>query len=168
MQMLYFGCPTPPYSQVSTCKIIASFRRSALPQPVDDELVDGPHVVQLSEDASLLSNLVSLLYPTHWQRRVKPGSCEKVFALLAACQKYNMLLIQQEIRDKIDLERFPTPHKAQAFSAYAIASSWDPYRKWRMHSSHPRLTYDIQIPWGRVIVIQRAGSTRTHSPSYSN
>ena len=93
----------------------------SLPQPADDELVDGLPVVQLSEDASLLSNLVSLIYRP--QHPTKPGSYEKVFALLAACQKYDMVSIQQEIRDKVSLGKFPTPVKAQAFSAYAIASS---------------------------------------------
>ena len=67
----------------------------SLPQPADDELVDGLPVVQLSEDASLLSNLVSLIYRP--QHPTKPGSYEKVFALLAACQKYDMVSIQQEI-----------------------------------------------------------------------
>ena len=93
----------------------------SLPQPADNELVDGLPVIQLPEDANLLSNLVSLLYRP--QRPTKPGSYEKVFALLAACQKYDMVSIQQEIRDKVKLGRFPMPVKAQAFSAYAIASS---------------------------------------------
>ena len=93
----------------------------SLPQPTDDELIDGLPVVQLVEDASLLSNLVSLLYPT--QHPVKPSSYEKVFALLATCQKYDMSSIQQDIRDEVDLGRFPTPDEAQAFIAYAIASS---------------------------------------------
>ena len=93
----------------------------SLPQPPDDELIDGLPVVQLSEDASILSNLVSFLYPT--QRLVKPGSYEMVFTLLAACQKYDMVSIQQDIRDEVSLGRFPTPDEAQAFSAYAIASS---------------------------------------------
>jgi hypothetical protein len=91
----------------------------SLPQPTDDELIDGLPVVQLSEDAGLLNNLVSLLY----RRPDKPGSYEKVFALLAACQKYDMVSIQQDIRDKAIVGRFPTPARAQAFSAYAIASS---------------------------------------------
>jgi hypothetical protein len=34
----------------------------SLPQPADDEFVDSLPVVQLSEDVSLLSNFVSLLY----------------------------------------------------------------------------------------------------------
>ena len=93
----------------------------SLPQPTDEERIDGLPVIQLSEDAILLSNLISFLYPT--QRRVKPGSYEKVFALLAACQKYDMSSIQQDIRDEVNLGRFPAPDEAQAFSAYAIASS---------------------------------------------
>jgi hypothetical protein len=35
----------------------------SLPQPPDDELVDGLPVVALSEDAGLLNSLISLLYP---------------------------------------------------------------------------------------------------------
>jgi hypothetical protein len=35
----------------------------SLPQPPDDELVDGLPVVQLSENADLLNSLISLLYP---------------------------------------------------------------------------------------------------------
>ncbi|KAN0137923.1 hypothetical protein V8E53_004407 [Lactarius tabidus] len=66
-----------------------------------DKLVDSLPVVQLSEDASLLSNLISLLYRP--QHPVKPGSYEKRCSLLAACQKYDMLLTQQEIRDKVNL-----------------------------------------------------------------
>ncbi|KAN0137929.1 hypothetical protein V8E53_004413, partial [Lactarius tabidus] len=91
----------------------------SLPQPTDDELIDGLPVVQLSEDSGLLNSLISLLY--HCPD--KPGSYEKVFTLLTACQKFEMVSIQQEIRDKVTLGRFPTPTRAQAFSAYAIASS---------------------------------------------
>ncbi|KAN0137925.1 hypothetical protein V8E53_004409 [Lactarius tabidus] len=93
----------------------------SLPQPPDDELIDGLPVVQLSEDACVLSNLISLLYVT--LRRVKPGSYEKVFALLAAGQKYDMELVQLDIRDKVERGTFPAPVKAEAFSAYALASS---------------------------------------------
>ncbi|KAH9058072.1 hypothetical protein EDB87DRAFT_1792439, partial [Lactarius vividus] len=59
----------------------------SLPQPPDGEIVDGLPVVQLSEDAYLLNSLVSLIYPVP---PVIPGSYEKVFALLAACQKYDV------------------------------------------------------------------------------
>ena len=93
----------------------------SLPQPPNDELIDGLPVVKLSEDASVLSNLLSLFY-LQW-RRVKPGSYEMVFALLAACQKYDMESIQLEIRDNVERGIFPAPVKAQAFSAYALANS---------------------------------------------
>ena len=46
-----------------------------------------------------------------------------VFAVLAACQKYDMESIQLKIRDNVERGMFPAPGKAQAFSAYALASS---------------------------------------------
>ncbi|KAH9020103.1 hypothetical protein EDB84DRAFT_1565817 [Lactarius hengduanensis] len=89
------------------------------PQPLNGELVDGLPVIQLSEDADLLNSLVSLLYPIS---SYIPGSCEKAFALLAACQKYDMVSIQSYIRAEIN--RWPpTPIGADAFRTYAIASS---------------------------------------------
>ncbi|KAH8982483.1 hypothetical protein EDB83DRAFT_2306680 [Lactarius deliciosus] len=92
----------------------------SLPQPPDDELVDGLPVIQLSENADLLNNLISLLYPI---RPVIPDSFEKVFALLAACQKYDMESVQSIIRAGIKLGTFPAPVEAEGFRAYAIASS---------------------------------------------
>ena len=93
-----------------------------LPQPRDEEVVDGLQVVQLSEDADLLYSLVSFLYPV---TPVMPqaGSYERVFALLAACQKYDMVSIQSHIRSEIKCGTFPSPVETEAFSAYAIASS---------------------------------------------
>ncbi|KAH9012769.1 hypothetical protein EDB84DRAFT_924296 [Lactarius hengduanensis] len=92
----------------------------SLPQPPDDELVDGLPVIQLSEDAGLLNSLVSLLYPIP---HVVPSSYEKVFALLAACQKYDMESVQSHIRAEIKCGMFPAPVKAEGFSACAIAGS---------------------------------------------
>ncbi|KAI9441875.1 hypothetical protein H4582DRAFT_2097155 [Lactarius indigo] len=90
----------------------------SLPQPPDGELVDGLPVIQLSEDADLLDSLISLLYPiTHHL----PASYEKVFALLAASQKYDMVSIQSYIRAEI--KRWQQPIGAEAFRTYAIASS---------------------------------------------
>ncbi|KAF8263767.1 hypothetical protein EI94DRAFT_1703771 [Lactarius quietus] len=94
---------------------------SSLPQPPDGELVDGLPVVQLSEDAVLLNSLVSFLYPI---RRVGPGPYERVFALLSACQKYDMASIQSYIRDEMKRGTFPGPVKAKAFKTYAIANSF--------------------------------------------
>ena len=92
----------------------------SLRQPPNDECVDGLPFVQLSEDAALLNSLVSLLYPI---LPIIPGSYEQVFALLATCQKYDMVSIQSYIRAEIKRGTFPGPVDAQAFSAYAIASS---------------------------------------------
>ncbi|KAI9445821.1 hypothetical protein BJY52DRAFT_1371463 [Lactarius psammicola] len=92
----------------------------SLPQPPDDELVDGLPVIQLSEDAGLLNSLVSLLYPIP---PVVPGSYEEVFALLAACQKYDMESVQSNIRAEVKLGTFPAPVEAEGFRACAIAGS---------------------------------------------
>ena len=92
----------------------------SLCQPLDAELVDGLPFVQLSEDATLLNSLVSLLYRIP---PIIPGSYEQVFALLAACQKYEMASIQSHIRAEIERGTFPAPAKAQAFRAYGIANS---------------------------------------------
>ena len=91
-----------------------------LPQPPDEELIDGLPVVTLSEGADLLNSLISFLYP---MSPVIPSSFEKVFALLAACQKYDMESVQSNIRAEIKLGRFPAPVEAEAFSACAIAGS---------------------------------------------
>ena len=91
----------------------------SLPQPPDGETVDGLPVVQLSEDAGVLNCLVSLLYPMY---PIIPGSYERVFALLAACQKYDMASIQYYIRAEVQRGTYPAPVAAEAFTAYAIAS----------------------------------------------
>ncbi|KAH9009136.1 hypothetical protein EDB85DRAFT_1477878 [Lactarius pseudohatsudake] len=88
----------------------------SLPQPPDGELVDDLPVIQLSEDADLLNSLISLLY--HVPHLT--GSYEHAFALLAACQKYDMTSIQSYIRAEI--KRWHPPSGAGAFRTYAIAS----------------------------------------------
>ncbi|KAF8256439.1 hypothetical protein EI94DRAFT_1766821 [Lactarius quietus] len=75
----------------------------SLPQPPDGELVDGLPVIQLPEDAVLLNSLVSFLYPIP---RVGPGSYERVFALLSACQKYDMVSSQSHIRNEVKRGNF--------------------------------------------------------------
>ena len=92
----------------------------SLPQPPDGEIVDGLPVVELSEDAGVLNCLISLFYPIS---PVIPGPYQKVFALLAACQKYDMVSIQSYIRAEIQRGIYPAPVAAEAFTAYAIASS---------------------------------------------
>ncbi|KAI9433725.1 hypothetical protein H4582DRAFT_1882438, partial [Lactarius indigo] len=92
----------------------------SLPQPPGDELVDGLPVIRLSEDAELLNSLVSLLYPAP---PVIPSSYEEVYALLAACQKYDMETVQFNIRARTKFGTFPAPVEAEAFRACAIAGS---------------------------------------------
>ena len=91
----------------------------SLSKPSNAEYVDGLPVVTLSEDAGLLNSLISLLYPI---TPIIPDSYQKVFALLAACQKYEMESVQSNIRFAIKHGKFPAPVKAEGFSAYAIAS----------------------------------------------
>ena len=91
----------------------------SLPQPPDAEIVDGLPVVPLPEDSDLLNSLISLLYPV---TPIIPDSYQKVFALLAACQKYDMEKVESNIRSAIQLGEFPAPVKAEGFHAYAIAS----------------------------------------------
>ena len=45
--------------------------------------------------------------------------------LLAACQKYEMCSVQSSIRAEVNRGAFPAPKGAEAFTAYAIASSKD-------------------------------------------
>ena len=92
----------------------------SLPQPPDSELIDGLPIVQVPENADLLNSLVSLLYPTS---PIIPRSYKEVFALLAACQKYDMVLMQSYIREEVTRGSFPEPHKTEVFSAYAMANS---------------------------------------------
>jgi hypothetical protein len=89
-------------------------------QSYDGGFVGGLPVLLFSEDAGLVNSLVSLLYPVS---PVIPGSYDRVFALLAACQKYQMSSIQSYIRAEIKRGTFPAPVGVEAFRAYAIASS---------------------------------------------
>ena len=91
----------------------------SLPQPSDGELVDGLPVVELPEDSGLLNSLISLLYPV---TPVIPDSYQKVLALLAVCQKYEMESVQSVIRAAIKVGTFPAPVQAEGFRAYAMAS----------------------------------------------
>ena len=47
----------------------------------------------------------------------------KVLYLLAACQKYDMASVQSFVRAEVNRGEFPSPTGAEAFAAYAIASS---------------------------------------------
>jgi hypothetical protein len=92
----------------------------SLPQPPDAEIVDRLPVVSLPENAGLLNSLIPLLYPV---TPVIPDSYQKVFALLAACQKYEIESVESNIRSAMKQGKFPAPVKAEGFSAYAIANA---------------------------------------------
>ncbi|KAH9019383.1 hypothetical protein EDB85DRAFT_2095478 [Lactarius pseudohatsudake] len=88
----------------------------SLPQPPDDEVVEGIPVVHMAEDAELLHSLLTVLYPIP---SVIPDSY-KALALLAASQKYNMTTVLSTIRSEIGRQ---LPTTEAAFRAYAIAYS---------------------------------------------
>jgi hypothetical protein len=93
----------------------------SLPQPQlsDKEIVDGLPVVRLSEDAEVLSSLITMLYPIPSEL---PNSYDKALALLATCQKYDMVGVQSRIRVEIQCKTFPALTGPETFRSYAISS----------------------------------------------
>ena len=91
-----------------------------LPQSSDKETIDGLPIVRLSEDAELVRALTTLLYPIPPEI---PTSYERVLALLAAAQKYDMSAVQASIRAEVVRREFPASTGAQAFREFAIAFS---------------------------------------------
>ncbi|KAI0301730.1 hypothetical protein B0F90DRAFT_1592731, partial [Multifurca ochricompacta] len=92
----------------------------SLPQPSNDETLDGLPVLHLSEDAGLVRALITLLYPIPSEI---PSSYDRLLALLAAAGKYDMFAIQSSIRGEVKYMKLATPTGVAAFRAYAIASS---------------------------------------------
>ena len=90
----------------------------SLPKPSSNEAVDGLPIVQLSEDAELVRGLLTALYPIPSEM---PASYDRILALLAAAQKYDMDTVQLSIRAEISHRQL---HVTQAFRTYAIASRW--------------------------------------------
>jgi hypothetical protein len=90
----------------------------SLPQPPNDEAIDGLPFVRLSEDAELVRALITVMYPIHTEI---PTSYDRVLALLAAAQKYDMSAVQSSIRAEIVRRDLPAPTGAQSFRAFAIA-----------------------------------------------
>jgi BTB/POZ domain len=90
----------------------------SLPQPPDDETVNGLPVVHLSEDADVLNSLISMMYPVPPEI---PDADDSVLALLAASQKYDMVAVQSSIRAEVSRKGLLSPKGAEAFRVYAIA-----------------------------------------------
>ena len=91
-----------------------------LPQPSDEEVVDGLPVVRLPEDAEVLSSLITMIYPIP---SILPNAYDKALVLLAASQKYDMVGVQSHIRAEIQGTDFPPLTQAETFRSYAISSS---------------------------------------------
>jgi hypothetical protein len=92
----------------------------SLPQPSNNETIDGLPFVRLSEDAELVRALITVMYPIPTEI---PTSYERVLVLLAAAQKYDMSAVQSSIRAEVVRRDLPAPTGAQSFRAFAIAFS---------------------------------------------
>ncbi|KAH9037152.1 hypothetical protein EDB84DRAFT_1481540 [Lactarius hengduanensis] len=91
----------------------------SLPQPSNDEVVDGLPVVCLSEDAETLNSLLMTLYPIPF---VVPNNYHKVLAVLAASQKYDMAGVQSSIRTEIENRGPIVLTGTEALRAYVVSS----------------------------------------------
>ncbi|KAH8982481.1 hypothetical protein EDB83DRAFT_2210011, partial [Lactarius deliciosus] len=92
----------------------------ALPGPSSDGMIDGLPVVDISEDSELVRSLITIMYPVPSEI---PASYDKILALLAAAQKYEMDAVQSTIRAEIARGPSHTLYGVEVFRAYAIASS---------------------------------------------
>ncbi|KAH8985602.1 hypothetical protein EDB86DRAFT_2958116 [Lactarius hatsudake] len=92
----------------------------ALPNPSNDGMIDGLPVVDISEDSELVRSLITIIYPVPSEI---PASYDKILALLAAAQKYEMDAVQSTIRAEVTRGPSLTLDGAEVFRAYAIASS---------------------------------------------
>ncbi|KAH9020935.1 hypothetical protein EDB85DRAFT_441518 [Lactarius pseudohatsudake] len=92
----------------------------SLPQPPNSEMIDGLPVVDISEDAELVRSLITILY--HIPSDL-PASSDRILALLAAAQKYDMVTVQSCIRAEIARRPSPARNESEAFRIYAITSS---------------------------------------------
>lgn len=91
----------------------------SLPQPPDNEVLDGLPLVRLSEDGETLHSLLMMLYPIP---SVVPSGYDKALELLAASQKYDMSGVQSSIRTEIKSWGHVVLTGTVAYRAYAISS----------------------------------------------
>ncbi|KAH9166767.1 hypothetical protein EDB89DRAFT_2001625 [Lactarius sanguifluus] len=92
----------------------------SLAQPSNNEAVNGLPIVQLSDDAELVRALITALYPIPFEI---PASYDRILALLAAAQKYDMGTVQSSIRSEVSRRKLSTLKGTQVFRTYAIASN---------------------------------------------
>jgi hypothetical protein len=88
----------------------------SLPQPSNDTAADGLPIVHVPENAELIHSLLTVLYPIP---SVIPDSYEKTLTLLAALQKYDMVIAISAVRPELGRQ---LPTTEAAFHVYAIAS----------------------------------------------
>ncbi|KAH9955507.1 hypothetical protein BGW80DRAFT_354655 [Lactifluus volemus] len=111
----------------------------SLPQPQNDEAIDGLPVVHLSEDAEVLNCLISMLYPVSPEI---PDTNDNILALISACQKYDMVAVQTSLRAEVSHRGLLAPKGVEAFRVHAVAC-----RK-RLHpemATTARLTLDYPL-----------------------
>ena len=90
----------------------------SLPQS-SNEIVSGLPVLFVSEDAELVRSLITVVYPIPSEI---PTRYDRVLALLAASQKYNMPATQFSIRAEVSHRKLAAQTSDEAFLAYVIAS----------------------------------------------
>jgi hypothetical protein len=90
----------------------------SLPQP-SNEIAHGLPVLRMSEDAELVRALITVLYPIPSEI---PVAYDRVLALLAASQKYDMPAVQFCIRAEARYRRLTAQTGDETFRAFAIAS----------------------------------------------
>ena len=92
----------------------------SLPQPPTELVNDSDvPVIRVSEDAETIRALITVLY--HIPSEI-PLTYDRVLALLAASQKYDMPAVQFSIRTEVDYINKVARTGYEAFRAYAIAS----------------------------------------------
>ena len=90
----------------------------SLPQPPDHEIVGVLPVVRLPEDAEVLNSLIAMLYPVSPEI---PNSVDNILTLLAACEKYDMTVVQSSIRAEVIRRGLLLPTGAGSFRLFAVA-----------------------------------------------
>ncbi|KAH8983524.1 hypothetical protein EDB92DRAFT_1803754, partial [Lactarius akahatsu] len=119
----------------------------SLPQPSDNEVLDGLPVVRLPEDAEVLSSLVTMLYPVPSEL---PDSDDKILTLLAACQKYDMTTVQSSVRAEVSRRGLLLPTGTESFRLFAVA-----YRKRLI----PEMKAVARLTLGYPMVFEYLGET---------
>ncbi|KAF8262691.1 hypothetical protein EI94DRAFT_663604 [Lactarius quietus] len=107
------------HKSILACSSLLFDEIFSLPQPSDKEAVDGLPIVKLAEDAEIVRALITTLYPIPSEL---PTSYDRILALLASAQKYDMGAVQSSIRAEVSRRNLSTFNRSQVFRIYAMAS----------------------------------------------